>query len=237
VPTGPFPRKLGSRHSDDVFLLPALSMASRSRSGSSSADFQLVSEAPTQWRPILQHSTQIVLYHPTSHALTIRPALAPPSPSPHHPTRCPYCARPFDDADGAPQPDASSARAPNYFQLLQIANAAASRPPTPPLADAAPLPRAGAGTAEGYFEAFFVQVRRLGMGAGGTVFLCQVRLRPSSCRSVLTAGYSTSSMAMHSVRYNVIATDVWTAHVRSRPLRREEDRGRRLAPVPHGDPA
>jgi hypothetical protein len=175
-------------------------MASRSRSGSSSADFQLVSEAATQWRPILQHSTQIVLYHPTSHALTIRPALAPPSPSPHHPTRCPYCARPFDDADGAPQPDTSSARAPNYFQLLQIANAAASRPPTPPLADAAPPPRAGSGTAEGYFEAFFVQVRRLGMGAGGTVFLCQVGRRSLSHRSVLTAGHSTSSTATHSVR-------------------------------------
>jgi hypothetical protein len=170
-------------------------MASRSRSGSSSADFQLVSEAPTQWRPILQHSTQIVLYHPTSHALTIRPALAPPSPSPHHPAHCPYCARPFDE----PQPDVASARAPNYFQLLQIANAAASRPPTPPLADAAPPPRAGAGTAEGYFEAFFVQVRRLGMGAGGTVFLCQVGRRSLSHRSVLTTGHSTSSMAMHSV--------------------------------------
>jgi hypothetical protein len=168
-------------------------MASRSRSGSSSADFQLVSDAPTQWRPILQHSTQIVLYHPTSHALTIRPALAPPS-SPH-PAHCPYCARPFDE----PQPDAASARAPNYFQLLQIANAAASRPPTPPLADAAHTPRAGPGTAEGYFEAFFVQVRRLGMGAGGTVFLCQVGRRSLSHRSVLTTEHSTSSMAMHSV--------------------------------------
>jgi hypothetical protein len=166
-----------------------------SRSQSSSIDLQLVSELTTQWTPILQHSTQVVLYNPTSHALTIRPALAPAvAPDrPHAPrrlSRCPYCSRPFDlDEDHASPPPTHaekahvlpgvSERAPNYFELLQIANETASRPATPPLLDDAEMtPQPRPGMAEGYFEAFFKEEARLGMGAGGSVFLCEVRTVP-----------------------------------------------------------
>lgn len=158
---------------------------------SSSVGLQVVSEATTQWRPIFQHSTQVVLYNPTSHALTIRPTLVP-AVSPERPdaprrvSRCPYCARPFDGQDDptAPSPTHAesahvlsgvSERASNYFELLQIANETASRPATPPILDNTEVtPRPMAGMAEGYFEAFFKEEARLGMGAGGSVFLCEV---------------------------------------------------------------
>jgi hypothetical protein len=34
--------------------------------------------------------------------------------------------------------------------------------------------------AEGYFKAFFQEEARLGMGANGSVFLCQVKVRKYS---------------------------------------------------------
>ncbi|KAH8984945.1 kinase-like protein [Lactarius akahatsu] len=88
--------------------------------------------------------------------------------------------------------DVSEARASNYFHLLQVANESASRPPSPPLHSThSPHPsqtntRASSPSAvhddnvfspesmaEGYFKAFFQEEARLGMGANGTVFLCQ----------------------------------------------------------------
>ena len=169
----------------------------------------------TSWRPILRASNQVVLYNPTSHALTIHHSshststtLNPPVP-PVSPL-CPYCSQPLPN--GLPEhdgnvhtreqdtlfanlnrfEDVSGPRASNYFQLLQVANDSASRPPSPPLHSTHSIPSSQADTrtpspagdnfftpdrmAEGYFKAFFQEETRLGMGANGSVFLCQVQL-------------------------------------------------------------
>ena len=166
-----------------------------------------------EWQPILHSSNQVVLYNPTSHALIIHPSSQSANRSvtvdqsvPH---LCPYCSSPLPppptDRDNVHEQDStfthlnrfedvSEARASNYFQLLQVANESASRPPSPPLRSThspASFPadtRASSSLglhddtvftpesmAEGYFKAFFQEEARLGMGANGTVFLCQVR--------------------------------------------------------------
>lgn len=86
-------------------------------------------------------------------------------------------------------------RVPNYFQLLQISNESGSVPSTPtwdrPTSSPSDYTRSrtpdGASgsndgqsfraesMAEGYFKSFFQEECRLGMGANGSVFLCQVR--------------------------------------------------------------
>jgi hypothetical protein len=141
------------------------------------------------WQPIFHVSNQVVLYNPTSHALAIRE-----SQTSHHSQRkspCPYCKQPLpsdvdSDLDAEIDPPLEfdsefSSRASNYFQLLAIANETSSRPSTP-------LPQAGDETrsearnrtfsaeamADGYFKTFFQEECRLGMGAYGSVYLCQV---------------------------------------------------------------
>ncbi|KAF8590739.1 kinase-like protein [Ramaria rubella] len=129
--------------------------------------------------PILHASHQIVLYNPTSHALSIRERaisefnLKPQS----KPACCPYCERPFatetHDNDLRGVDEQSESRAHNYFQLLEVANES-SRPTTP--FSTPPLESSGIAAetmAEGYFAAFFKEEHRLGMGANGSVFLCQ----------------------------------------------------------------
>ena len=169
----------------------------------------------TSWRPILRASNQVVLYNPTSHALTIHRSshsttLNPPVPP--VPPLCPYCSQPLPNGrperDGGVHAheqdslfanlnrfeDVSGPRASNYFQLLQVANDSASRPPSPPLHPTQPIPPPRTDTrppsptsdnvftpdsmAEGYFKAFFQEEARLGMGANGSVFLCQVQRIP-----------------------------------------------------------
>jgi len=133
------------------------------------------------WRTILQAQNQVVLYNPTSHALSIRPSVV------HHDhlpdtSLCPYCNRPLptDNEGGEDTQD----RAANYFQLLEVSNEASSRPSTPPIIEPV-SPAAESSTfavetmAQGYFHAFFEEECRLGMGANGSVFLCQVRLQRS----------------------------------------------------------
>ncbi|KAJ3926733.1 MAG: kinase-like domain-containing protein [Lentinula lateritia] len=142
----------------------------------------------SEWRPIFHDSNQIVLYNPTSHALAIKPR--PP---------CPYCKQPiplgFELPFGRVEHDHEDnvTRASNYFHLLAIANETISTPST-----RAPSPRTSSrlvepmleeveeeadnsrgrtvfppGTlAEGYFNAFFKEECKLGMGANGSVFLC-----------------------------------------------------------------
>ena len=169
------------------------------------------------WQPILHASNQVVLYNPTSHALSVQRHLPPQrTASVVRRTltggRCPYCHRRLSkprtlggdgESDGEVIEDISEsdaeeiprARAPNYFQLLQVANESASVPPTPrsssPSLDS-PGPslsptnepsgpfRAG-NMAEGYFMAFFREECRLGMGANGSVFLCQVSIVSTPC--------------------------------------------------------
>lgn len=168
-----------------------------------------------EWQAILHVSNQVVLYNPTSHAISIRThsRLTTPAPSAVARTtgeRCPYCHRSMpaglrgervvdgsldsaylDELEGH-----SWTRASNYFQLLEIANETSSRPSTPPSSSfpttstsrntstrTAPSSRSTAASttafhaenmAEGYFRAFFQEECRLGMGANGSVYLCQV---------------------------------------------------------------
>lgn len=151
------------------------------------------------WQPIFHRSNQVVLYHPTSHALTIRQSSQFPKRTLS--SLCPYCHRPISgdcDADSDAGSDHSESgillRAPNYFQLLAVANETSSRPSTPPT----PIQPASKGKrrtssafpaemmAEGYFQAFFQEECRLGMGASGSVFLCQVRICfPTSSSSAI----------------------------------------------------
>ncbi|KAJ4477160.1 kinase-like domain-containing protein [Lentinula aciculospora] len=143
----------------------------------------------SEWRPIFHDSNQVVLYNPTSHALSIKPR--PP---------CPYCKQPIPLGFESPLGPFEHAhennvtRASNYFHLLAIANESTSLPST-----RAPSPRTSSrvvepmfqeedegvgynnrgrtvfptGTlAEGYFNAFFKEECKLGMGANGSVYLC-----------------------------------------------------------------
>ena len=157
------------------------------------ADRALITLAPVDanWQPILHGSNQVVLYNPTSHALAIRHAsyLAH-----HHKRACPYCSQSlppnFIDPNPGLDEDATSlesdpelhTRAANYFHLLAIANESTSRPPSPsriPDGESSGSRErrgfAAEAMAEGYFKTFFKEEVRLGMGANGTVYLCQVR--------------------------------------------------------------
>lgn len=148
-----------------------------------------VTPAGPEWQPILHVSNQVVLYNPTSHALSIRTH----SPQPpetgtlarHAHARCPYCHRSIspdprrphesDEDDLEENLRRASNRAANYFQLLEIANET-SRPASPISGGGSPTRGAfrAENMAEGYFKAFFQEVCRLGMGANGSVYLCQV---------------------------------------------------------------
>lgn len=164
----------------------------------------LVSLAPLdpEWQPILHISNQVVLYNPTSHALSIR--TTPNASLARRASRhCPYCHRTIptemhaaqdvdvDDVEhGTVEDDEFTwrprSRASNYFQLLETANETMSRPATPQRTipahedssrstDSSNGGRAfrADNMAEGYFKAFFREEGRLGMGANGTVYLCQ----------------------------------------------------------------
>jgi hypothetical protein len=155
-------------------------------------DGALVPAFDPDWQPIFHVSNQVVLYHPTSHALSIRQSSQYPKVG-RPPAHCPYCNSPLP-SDFDPHADGSNhgesfdtglpfySRASNYFQLLAIANETSSRPSTPP---SPPVEErrgrrssfAADAMAEGYFKAFFQEECRLGMGANGTVFLCQVHLQ------------------------------------------------------------
>jgi hypothetical protein len=209
--------------------------------GGGSLDAAALIPSEPGWQPIFHASNQVVLYNPTSQALSIRhSASSPPQHSSQLP--CPYCHRPipneflrtdegssaavYELVDDSATP---SSRASNYFQLLEYVNEAQSRPSTPPpplvvknyddegdsgsadeerqtrQARASPKPAFKADAmAEGYFKAFFQEECKLGMGANGSVYLCQVCPRssfapvlpPTTHPSLL----STSSTIIPSVR-------------------------------------
>ncbi|KAH6901000.1 other/IKS protein kinase [Coprinopsis sp. MPI-PUGE-AT-0042] len=87
----------------------------------------------------------------------------------------------FEDFEDFHDDDpAYDSRAANYFQLLAISNETNSRPSSPP----GVLGGEGSGSpssstflaeqmAEGYFQRFFQEEYKLGMGANGSVYLCQ----------------------------------------------------------------
>lgn len=150
----------------------------------------LVALAPLEpeWQPILHASNQVVLYNPTSHALSIHKSPnVQVSDRPNSP--CPFCRRPLPPGFGHDTQDeeheGSAQRVSNYFQLLAIANETSRPPSPPPLGNgdrASAFPREA--MAEGYFKAFFQEEYRLGMGANGSVFLCQVCMRSIRFRRV-----------------------------------------------------
>lgn len=155
---------------------------------------------PEGWQRIAHAQTQVVLYNPASHALSVRPQALPPAapedPSTHHSAVCPYCARPLDNPveHGVVEEEddlGPNEFAENYFELLEIASEAWSRPQSSAGTASLGAPESSRGSrrkdtdeqgfarsamAEGYFETFFKEERRLGMGASGSVHLCQVRL-------------------------------------------------------------
>jgi hypothetical protein len=55
--------------------------------------------------------------------------------------------------------------------------------------------------AEGYFETFFREEKRLGMGASGSVYLCQVSVHADPVCCLLTLVHSMSLMGTHLVCY------------------------------------
>ncbi|KAK7046586.1 Other/IKS protein kinase [Favolaschia claudopus] len=164
-----------------------MSVIMPSESQPSSPQGALVPLAPSSssepdWQPIFHLSNQVVLYNPTSHALSIRHSSNYP---PRTRRPCPYCQRPLppdfrrdpeldlEDHDVADDSEATF-RASNYFQLLAIANETTSRPSTPPARTESKRSAFPAeAMAEGYFKAFFQEECRLGMGANGSVYLCQ----------------------------------------------------------------
>jgi hypothetical protein len=94
----------------------------------------------------------------------------------------------YDDVESIHREDpAYHSRAANYFQLLAVANETASRPASPPALFDDEEPPASASEqssafpadkmADGYFQRFFQEEYKLGMGANGSVFLCQVSIQ------------------------------------------------------------
>lgn len=139
------------------------------------------------WRPILEASDQLVLYNPTSHALSITQHSLPSSTSSrghdHAGQRCPYCSqflpanvRLFSHNEGEEEHlndgRRHTRRAPNYFQLLELANTESYPRPSPPQPlpqnreapqpEEAPTGFHKGSMAQGYFTAFFREERRIG---------------------------------------------------------------------------
>jgi hypothetical protein len=126
------------------------------------------------------------------------------------PRHCPYCKQTLpasgydedelehshDDDEVLDEIDSDPAyhsRATNYFQILEVSNELTSRPASPYSihSDDDNLPSASEPSsstfpaenmAEGYFNRFFQEEYKLGMGANGSVFLCQVRFVHDSAR-------------------------------------------------------
>lgn len=141
-----------------------------------------------------QTSNQLILYHPPSHALSVRPhaeiqPVAGPSRPPRQPLLlaydpatpspaaiCPYCSQTLPSTSQVPStPEPALGKTP-YFQILERAHEG-SRPPSPRLRHTSPTPTPDAREEEGdvpskgYYERFFREETRLGMGAEGSVYL------------------------------------------------------------------
>lgn len=176
----------------------------------------------TEWQAILHSSNQVVLYNPRSHALSISHSANLPMLCPYCKQALPLgfdpgtlsahsqlSAHNYDRERGNTEEEleeqieslstdpAYHSRASDYFQLLEMANDASSRPSTPPLVGGNSSATRYQGSrsrsrsrsrtrgstrafpanamAEGYFNSFFQEEYKLGMGANGSVFLCQVR--------------------------------------------------------------
>ncbi|TFK41747.1 kinase-like domain-containing protein [Crucibulum laeve] len=158
----------------------------------------LIPSMDSEWHPILHSSNQVVLYNPRSHAISISYPSDVLSRRPRQ--SCPYCKQTLPpgfepdinlrssgiaESDGT-EPDIEidsmaadpnyHSRDSNYFRFLAIANETSSRPPSPGPNRRGPQSRSAfpvEAMAEGYFKTFFQEEYKLGMGANGSVFLCQ----------------------------------------------------------------
>ena len=186
-----------------------------------------------EWQTILHASNQVVLYNPTSHALSVQrrsPSVAGLIRRRERQAtrRCPFCNRSIpgegscegsdeeadsDDLVEDELDERTRSRAPNYFQLLQISNETTSIPSTPlsstprsstPLGQSstAENPFRASNMAEGYFEAFFQEECRLGMGANGSVYLCRVR-KSSPRFHHCSTDYGANSMSSTVIRLGI----------------------------------
>lgn len=134
----------------------------------------------SDWQAILHGNHQVVLYHPTSRALVVTGSqntdAAQIGWEDYTPDDvevedlCPYCHRPM--TEDHEQPGSPYPRAPNYFHLL-AESTSSSRPRTPPGQESSGRLFGADAMADGYFDTFFREERKLGMGANGSVFLCQ----------------------------------------------------------------
>lgn len=138
----------------------------------------------SQWTRIYQSSGAVVLYNPTSHALAFHKDHPPPPPlSPPPSSLCPYCGQNLpNEHTGFEFESRGNSRAPNYFKLLGLANEVTGSASTSNSTDQSAALRANS-FAQGYFESFFEEEYRLGMGANGSVYLCRVRLVFDLCSS------------------------------------------------------
>ncbi|KAG6846333.1 hypothetical protein H0H93_014627 [Arthromyces matolae] len=173
--------------------------------------------AEHEWQPVLHVSNQVVLYNPHSHALSITRSN---NPTGRLNKLCPYCKQSLpdgferqldddDDIDALDSDPAYHSRASDYFQLLAISNEAMSRPSTPPPPPPSHEPSStfpADKMAEGYFKAFFQEEMKLGMGANGSVYLCQndfiiqTSLPTSKTSSLLMKGKSNAVLQSCMVR-------------------------------------
>jgi len=154
----------------------------------------------SEWRPIFHDdvNNQVVLYNPSSHALNIRPSTPRRQPCPYckQPLPNDFVHNDDNNYDFDEEHDFSlRSRSRNYFKILAITNRTASESsnsvpssrsasprrisrspsPDPPPSESISEPNAFPpdSMAEGYFNAFFKEEWKLGMGANGSVFLCQ----------------------------------------------------------------
>lgn len=143
------------------------------------------SSPASDWQAIMHGmNNQVVLYNPTNKALTITGAASHHESTSQlawddeydtvddngHDDQCPYCHRPMTQNDASPV----YPRVPNYFHLL-AESTTTSRAQTPPSQEPSSngRPFGTDAMAEGYFDTFFREEKKLGMGANGSVFLCQ----------------------------------------------------------------
>lgn len=178
---------------------------------------------PGAWISSLAHgltwirhtSNQLILYHPSSHALAVQPHSVVPKAGPSRPTRplllpyrtgspapeatavqqlCPTCSQPIEFARSGREGLPSGVETPSkkdrgYFQILEEAHEG-SRPPSPSprrterTRTRTPTPFTTHQSdqdedtlderdfpAKGYYDRYFREEGRLGMGAEGSVFL------------------------------------------------------------------